>query len=53
MRNMQTEKIAIVTDNACDASDAELAEIGVKFVHLRVIETDGTLFPEENTPENI
>lgn len=34
MRNMQTEKIAIVTDNACDASDAELAEIGVKCVHL-------------------
>lgn len=53
MRNMQTEKIAIVTDNACDASDAELAEIGVKCVHLRVIEPDGTHFPEDNTPENI
>lgn len=47
------EKIAIVTDNACDASDAELAELGVKCVHLKVIEPDGTHFPEDNTIENI
>lgn len=47
------EKIAIVTDNACDASDAELAELGVECVHLRVIRPDGTHFPEDNTPDNI
>lgn len=47
------EKIAIVTDNSCDASDAELAKLGVECVHLRVIEPDGTHFPEDNTVENI
>ncbi len=47
------EKIAIVTDNTCDASDAELAELGVECVHLRVIRSDGTHFPEDNTPDNI
>lgn len=47
------EKIAIVTDNACDASDAELAALGVECVHLRVIRPDGTHFPEDNTPDNI
>ena len=47
------EKIAIVTDNSCDASDAELAELGVECVHLRVIRPDGTHFPDDNTPDNI
>ena len=47
------ERIAIVTDNACDASDAELAEMGVECVHLSVTRSDGTQFPSDNTPENI
>ena len=47
------EKIAIVTDSSCDASDAELAEMGVECVHLSVTCDDGTPFPEDNTPENI
>ena len=47
------ERVAIVTDNACDASDAELAELGIECVHLTVIEANGTHFPEDNTDENI
>ncbi len=47
------EKIAIVTDSSCDASDAELAEMGVTCVHLHVEKADGTPFPEDNSPENI
>ena len=50
---MALQKIAIVTDNACDASDAELAKMGVECVHLHVIEPDGTHFPDDNTTENI
>lgn len=47
------QRIALVTDNACDASDSELAALGVRCVHLQVIEANGTHFPEDNTPENI
>ena len=47
------QRIAIVTDSSVDASDAELAEMGVSCVHMHVIEADGTPFPEDNTPENI
>ncbi len=47
------EKIAIVTDSSCDASDAELAEMGVVCVHLNVQKADGTPFPEDNSSENI
>lgn len=50
---MQEEKIAIVTDNACDASDEELERLGVSCVHLKVIRPDGSHFPEDNTPDNI
>lgn len=47
------EKIAIVTDSSCDASDAELAEMGVTCVHMSVTRADGTSFPSDNTSENI
>lgn len=47
------EKIALVTDSSCDASDAELAEMGVRCVHLNVMRPDGTAFPQDNSPENI
>lgn len=50
---MQLEKIAIVTDNACDASDEELAALGVECVHLKVIKPDGSHFPDDNNDENI
>lgn len=50
---MLKEKIALVTDNACDASDAELLAMNVKCVHLKVIDANGTLLCEDNTPENI
>lgn len=50
---MFMEKIAIVTDNACDASDEELAAMGVECVHLKVIKPDGTHIPDDNTEENI
>lgn len=50
---MQMEKIAIVTDNTCDIPDAELAQMGVECVHLKVIKPDGSHFPEDNSPENI
>lgn len=50
---MQMEKIAIVTDNTCDIPDAELAQMGVECVHLKVIEANGSHFPEDNTSDNI
>lgn len=50
---MRLQKIAIVTDNCCDASDEELARLGVECVHLKVIRPDGSHFPEDNTDENI
>lgn len=50
---MQTENIAIVTDSICDASDGELAQLGVECVHLTVHRPDGTAFARDNTPENI
>lgn len=50
---MAMERIALVTDSSCDASDEELAELGVECVHLQVTAADGTPFPVDNTPENI
>ena len=47
------ERIAIVTDSSCEMSDAELANIDVRCVHLRVIMPDNSCFPEDNTSENI
>ena len=49
----RAEKVAIVTDSTCDASDAELAEMGVECIHLTVHRADGTEFARDNTPENI
>lgn len=46
------ERIALVTDSACDASDAELAELGIECVHLKVTMPDGSMFPEDNTDAN-
>ena len=50
---MAEERIAIVTDSTCDASDAELAELGVECIHLSVHRADGSVFPLDNTPGNI
>lgn len=50
---MTAEKIALVTDSTCDASDEELAALGVECVHLVVHRADGTAFPLDNTEENI
>jgi DegV family protein with EDD domain len=47
------ERIALVTDSSCDASDAELAEMGIACIHLKVVKPDGSFFPEDNTVENI
>lgn len=47
------EKIALVTDSACDASDADLAALGVECVHLQVTRPDGAVFPQDNTEKNI
>lgn len=47
------ERIALVTDSACDASDEELAALGVECLPLRVTRPDGTLFPQDNTAANI
>lgn len=50
---MEMERVALVTDSSCDASDAELAEMGIDCIHLKVIKPDGSFFPEDNTTENI
>lgn len=50
---MLMERVAIVTDNACDASDEELAALGVECVHLKVIKSDGSHLPDDNTDESI
>lgn len=50
---MRLQKIAIVTDNACDASDEELAHLGVECIHLSVIRAEGSHFPDDNTDDNI
>lgn len=47
------EKVAIITDTDCDLSPEELAAINVQCVSLSITLEDGTIFPTENTPENI
>lgn len=46
------EKIALVTDSTCDVSPAELEQWGVRCVNLKVYRSDGSQFPDGNTPEN-
>ena len=50
---MAFEKVALVKDSTCDASDEELAEWGVECIHLSVHRADGSVFAHDNTPENI
>lgn len=50
---MRTERIALVTDSTCDASDEELAALGVRCVHLSVQTSDGTPLDVSNEPESI
>lgn len=48
-----TEKVALITDSSCDASNAELRAMGVECVQLKVTRPDGGPFDQDNTPENI
>lgn len=48
-----TEKVALITDSSCDASNEELRAMGVECIQLKVTRPDGVAFPQDNTHENI
>lgn len=50
---MKMERIALVTDSTCDATDAELAALGVSCAHLSVEAADGTPLDVDNEPASI